>query len=321
MNIALKLKDQLTAWQGADGLSKLTKLAARLTSLALIALIAWYIADTVLTFITPSDQPQPIPSVERTPELDAETLAQAGNLFGRWDETDAASKIAENTELVETNLPLNLIGVFVSDLPRRSGAIIASGNGVGTHYFIGDRVPGNAVLDSVEAKSVMLRRGARLERLSFPQEESGDTLLIRSTSSSATSAPAAARPGDTTQQDSKLAATSASSSINVSGLGEKIEEYRALATDSPQEALTQLGLEPVSASETMGYRVGELPENQWVRQTGLQDGDVVLSVNGRRIGDPDLDRLEIDNFFAEGQVRLEIQRGERRFFVNAKLSP
>lgn len=320
MNVALKAKHRFTAWQGREGLSKLTRLAVKLTNLVLIALIAWFLADTILTLTTPDHTPQLAPSMERTPELDADTLADAGRLFGTWDATATSAEVLDNNELVETNLPLNLIGVFVSDLPEQSGAIIATGNGVGTHYLVGDRIPGAAVLESVEASGVMLRRGARLERLSFPQGESGDTLLIQSSRSATTSA-AAARRRDTTQQASALAATSASSSMNVSNLGEKIEEYRALATNNPQEALSQLGLQPVNPSENLGYRVGELPDNQWVRQTGLQEGDIVLSVNGRRIGDPDLDRLEIENFSAEGQVRLEIQRGERRFFVSTKLSP
>ena len=320
MNIALKAKERLNFWQAKVGIASLARLAAKLTSLALIALIAWFLADTILTFMTPSDLPQSAPSVERSPELDADTLADAGTLFGEWDETASASEEFDRNELVETNLPLNLIGVFVSEFPERSGAIIASGNGEGTHYLVGDRIPGNAVLDSVESSSVMLRRGARLERLSFPQEGSGNTLLIQSSESSASST-RAVQQGNSTQQASQRAATSASSSLNVSDLGEKIDEYRAMATDNPHEALDQLGLKPVSTSEVMGYRVGNLPQNQWVRQTGLQEGDIVLSVNGRTIGDPDLDRLEIDNVFAEGQVRLEIQRGERRFFVNAKLSP
>ena len=320
MNIALKAKERLSFWQARDGISSLTRLGAKLTSLALIALIAWFLADTILTFTTPSDLPQSAPSVERSPELDAGTLADAGTLFGEWDETASTSEELDRDELVETNLPLNLIGVFVSEFPERSGAIIASGSGDGIHYLVGDRIPGNAVLDSVESSSVMLRRGARLERLSFPQEGSGNTLLIQSSGSGA-SPTSAARRDSSFQQASEMAATAAASSVNVSNLGEKIEEYRAMATDNPHEALDQLGLKPVSSSEVMGYRVGNLPQNQWVRQTGLQEGDIVLSVNGRTIGDPDLDRLAIDNVFAEGQVRLEIQRGERRFFVNAKLSP
>lgn len=318
--MALKAWQRTDAWQSTEGLLRLKRLGARITSLGLIALIAWFLADTILTLTAPEDLPRSTSPVERAPELDASTLADAGGLFGQWDETASALDASDSEDVVETNLPLSLIGVFVSDLPDRSTAIIASGSGEGAQYRVGDRIPGNAVLESVKAGSVMLRRGARLEHLSFPQADSDNALKIQPSLPGSTSA-TTTRQGNPTGQSSKLAATSAPASLSASSLGEKIEEYRALATDNPQEALDQLGLEPVSASEVMGYRVGDLPDSQWVRQTGLQDGDIVLSVNGRRIGDPDLDRLEIDNVFAEGQVRLEIQRGERRFFVNAKLSP
>ncbi len=323
MNIALKAWERVDAWrsgEGREGLSRLARLGARLTSLALIALIAWFLADTILTLTAPSERPQSTPRVASTPDLDESTLAEAGGLFGQWDETGNAMETSDSNDLEETNLPLKLIGVFVSVVAQQSSAIIASGSGEGKQYLVGDRIPGNAVLESVEASSVMLRRGARLERLSFPQSESEQAFKIQPSGTGSVSN-GAMRQGNPTGLAGELAATSAASSLSAASLGEKIEEYRQMATENPQGALDQLGLAPVSASEVMGYRVGDLPDNPWVRQTGLQDGDIVLSVNGRRIGDPDLDRLEIDNFFAEGQVRLEIQRGERRFFVNAKLSP
>jgi len=51
----------------------------------------------------------------------------------------------------------------------------------------------------------------------------------------------------------------------------------------------------------------------------LQPGDVILSVNGRPVGDLSQDRLEVDNVLAQGSARIEVQRGTRRFFVTASL--
>jgi general secretion pathway protein C len=80
-----------------------------------------------------------------------------------------------------------------------------------------------------------------------------------------------------------------------------------------------LGLSPVDAAGTGGYRVDSLAGTPWLGHTGLQTGDVILSVNGRAVGNPTQDRLDIDNLKTEGLARIEIQRGTRRFFVTTQV--
>ena len=98
-----------------------------------------------------------------------------------------------------------------------------------------------------------------------------------------------------------------------------VDAYRDRLRDDPEQALSDLGLRPVSPSRTQGYRVGSLANAPQLAQTGLQAGDVIVSVNGRPVGDVRRDRMEIDTVLAEGAARLEVQRGERRFFVQASL--
>ena len=302
---------KISGWRGEAGMARLSKLAPMLASLVLAALIAWVLADALWSLTAPLQSPRTGQAEGRLPKMEPGALMAARDLFGDWDENLPISRDMAVEDTVETSLPLTLVGVFVSDTAGRSGAIISSGRDEGAHYTVGSAVPGNAILESVDSAGVTLRRGARLERLSFPQADSVASLIPSGPSREAaqTAAGARDRPRNSNAQ------------LDVSSLGEKIQEYRSLAEGNPRQALSRLGLQQVSASDVKGYRVGDLPDNQWVRQTGLQDGDILLSVNGHRIGDPDLDRLEIDNFFAEGQVRLEIERGKRRFFVNAKLSP
>ena len=80
-----------------------------------------------------------------------------------------------------------------------------------------------------------------------------------------------------------------------------------------------LGLSPIGSAGTGGYRVDSLAGTPWLGHTGLQTGDVILSVNGRPVGNPAQDRLDIDNLKTEGLARIEIQRGERRFFVTTQV--
>jgi len=298
-------------------LSHVARLAPNLSSFAIIALIAWTLADSTLTLLAPSHVEPTDNARLLDSQISPNALNEAGALFGNWENPSSAVADALAAAPSETKLPLHLIGVFVSDVQQDSGAIIASGQGAGKRYEVGEKVPGNATLESVEVDGVMIRRGARIERLSFPDSTLDDSVyavLTPNPSRPVRAEPAgpAGEPVDTFESSGVLDAPS---------LAGTIEDYRTLASKDPNEALNQLGLQPIKTNDEQGYRVGSLPENDWVRQSGLQDGDILLSVNGRRVGNPDLDRLEIDNLFAEGQVRLEIQRGERRFFVSAKLSP
>ena len=311
------MRIELSSLIGRASLSRLRHLVPRLASLVLIALMAWLLADTTFSLMAPSYSDKTEQERNTNGTLEPKALEDASLLFGLWGETPESSEIESAEVLEETTLPLSLIGVFVSDDTQASGAIIASGQGAGRQYQIGDKIPGNATLESVQVDSIMIRRGARLERLSFERSASGEAVLTKSTAT-----PAAPSPhSQASLADESTGASTSSQHAETSSLGEKMEEYRSLAKRDPRGALNQLGLQEVGNDGDPGYQVGALPDNEWVRQSGLQNGDILLSVNGRNVGNPDIDRLELDNLFAEGEVRLEIQRGGRRFFVSTKLSP
>ncbi|MDH3643531.1 MAG: PDZ domain-containing protein, partial [Gammaproteobacteria bacterium] len=98
-----------------------------------------------------------------------------------------------------------------------------------------------------------------------------------------------------------------------------VANYRDMIEQDPEGALTNIGVTPVSEGQSSGYRLGNLADSPYLSQTGLQPGDVVLSVNGRPVGDISQDKMEFDNVLAQGSARLEVQRGTRRFFVTASL--
>ena len=94
-----------------------------------------------------------------------------------------------------------------------------------------------------------------------------------------------------------------------------LEAYRERFEQNPQETLKGLGIE----TEEGGYRIGDIGQSPYLRQAGLQSGDVILSVNGRPLTDIQSNQLEIDNILAQGTARIEIQRGARRFFITASI--
>ncbi len=280
---------------------------------ALIALIAYTLATTGLFLASgPTIQPDVAGGTRpqsQTPgsqqNVNINDILQA-NLFGKADADDRPVKAAPTSE---TRLPLILNGVFVAEIPEDSAAIVAQKGRAGILYGVGDTRPGNAVLDEVHPDHVVLRRAGTRETLTFPVASG---ITPAAPANQAANVPLESRNVD--RQDRQTPANQTATSAR-----EFVENYRDRMQSDPQSALIELGVEPVSTESAQGYRLGNLAQSPYLSQTGLQPGDVILSVNGRPVGDVSQDQLELDNILAQGSARLEIQRGSRRFFVTASL--
>jgi general secretion pathway protein C len=275
----------------------------------LIGLIAYTLATTGLFLVSgPTSEPaagtlpqSQVPGNQQKVNLN--DILEA-HLFGK---ADAGERPAAAAPTSETRLPLVLNGVFVAEIPGDSAAIVAQKGRSGLLFGIGDSLPGNATLVEVHADHVVLRRAGTRETLTFP-EVSG----IYTTTNLDLAIEPANRSADAQIPNPEAAATAPSAR-------EFVERYRDQLQSDPQSALTDLGIAAVSADGAQGYRLGNLAQSPYLSQTGLQSGDVILSVNGRPVGDLSQDRLELDNVLAQGSARLEVQRGSRRFFVTASL--
>lgn len=257
--------------------------------------IAYTLATSVLYFLSP---PASEPTAQRTDtpaagnrQPGSSDTAAARNLFGVADATAAPAARAERT--VETSLPLELHGVFVADRQKNSVAIVARKGKPGQLYTVGEQLPGNARLIDVHTNHIVLNRAGARESLMFPDHSKGHFV--------AEEAPAAATVRPTPRQR------------------QGADQYRLMMRDKPLQALSRLGVQVVSNRSGAGYRVGELADSSYLSQTGLQPGDIILSINDKPVGDLKQDREEIDNVLAQGKARLEVQRGTRRFFVTASL--
>jgi general secretion pathway protein C len=228
------------------------------------------------------------------------------NLFGRAGEV--ASIQSSNEVAVQTRLPLELQSVFVSNDAERSSAIVAQKGKPGLVYRLGEKVPGNAELVAIDHDQIILRRAGVRESLSFPHSKTNKVSAIPSANEKSTASnPAISnRP---TPRVQKKASKQTSPADSVSG-------YREKFTEDAKGALQELGIE---VADSGGYRIGDINKTPALRQTGLQSGDVILSINGRNVGDLKQDQLELDNILAQGSARIEIRRGERRFFITATL--
>lgn len=270
--------------------------------------IAYTLASTAMFFA--SGTPETVSAPQAAAPSQGSKAAASVNLgdilkahlFGRAPD-DEQARALQPTE--ETRLPLTLQGVFVAEPPSDSAAIIARKGQAGRLYAIGDDLPGNATLRAVQAEQVILLRAGQHETLTFPEIKRFRRVQVSPPNASANNRqPPDAKPNDERPPESAE---------------ELVERYRERLDDNPEGLLEELEIAPVSQGEAAGYRVGNLANLPYLSQTGLLAGDLILSVNGRPVGDAQADRSTFNDLLASGSVRIEVQRGERRFFVTTSL--
>jgi general secretion pathway protein C len=297
--------------------------------LLIIVGIAYTAASTGWYFVSPPT-PSPLGEVRAGPARERPSVALdqllAANLFGVADATQ--TNAPATFDAPATQLRLTLEGVFHAGVPELSAAIIAEQGRPGELFHVVQKLPGGVELVEVHADRVILRRGGLFETLRFP-EESG--LLAAGGGFDATSLPAMEpqveqyveepvyeepmidAPVESSEDAPMLMRNDADT------VRDTLEQYRSRLESDPAGTLSELGVTAVSGDSAGGYQLGNLANSPYLAQTGLQPGDVVLSVNGRPVGNIQQDRLEIANIMAQGSARLEVQRGERRFFVTASI--
>ena len=299
----------------------LNTISARLVEPArwvVVGFIAYTLATSVLYFVSPPQSDPvaqgPATTTDARPRATNINDILSRNLFGEADAV--ATPVEAIAAATETRLPLELHGVFVAEVAADSAAIVAQKGKPGILYAIGQTLPGNAELIEVHADHIVLRRAGIQETLTFP-EVAAQLIADLADADDLDDAGFTSAFDDTEPEINGRSRRGVSS--RSANAREFVSGYRDRIDDDPEAALSELGIAPVSEGASSGYRLGNLADSPYLSQTGLQPGDVVLSVNGRPVGNIGQDKMEIDNVLAQGSARLEVQRGTRRFFVTASL--
>ena len=129
-------------------------------SLVLIVFLVMIIVDTIF-FVMENANPMGTSfqsELKKTRSIPLKPIDFASlGLFGDIGEEDLPELIfAPNTQLA-----LELLGVFKSGNSKQSIAVVAQRGNSGKVYRIGDRLPGNAILDSVHSHFILNNRGSR----------------------------------------------------------------------------------------------------------------------------------------------------------------
>lgn len=287
------------------------------TSVVLVLLIAVTLARLVWLVVDGSSSAVAIPPVAAPAVAVAAPRRHSPDDAARWrlfgDAASPAAPVGGGENAPETSLALQLLGVFSTGDARLAGAVISERGKDGELFRIGAAVPGGATLEKVEADKVLLRRRGQLETLKFDAMPSMDG----GAPNVGGERPAAGlTPGFRGLKD-KLSATtptdaeaSGDGAPDAAGIAERVKE-------NPEQALQELGLK--AAAGGGGYLVGEGANADLVRNLGLRPGDVVLSVNGKSLGNAHSDARLVDEVKASGEARVEIRRGSQTFTVNYPL--
>lgn len=292
---------------------------ATLVNIILIVLMSLTVANAVLFFMEMSAPASTSPIRQSVQPAASAPVYKVSDLelFGR---AQAAAAPTEVIDAPETKLNLELQGVFIAEDDNRSTAIIGQRSKVGELYAVGDRLPGNATLASVYVDHVLIRRSGRVEKLMFSE---GKLNIGKTNASTGGNRAGPPTPSGSTASRAELEQirdrlrNAAPPNPDTGPTGNRssgLEDYAQRLRQDPMSVLGEVGLSAVNDGESGGYRVDASAQSA-IRQAGLQPGDVVVSVNGRPIGNVMNDTALIDQVMASSRVRVEVQRGERRFFL------
>lgn len=302
---------------------------------ALVVAIAYVVIRTVYLFLddaagstppavygTVSSNPSQTTATGR--KVDASALALL-HLFGEEGVKPVAQTVPQDVDAPKTRLSLELQGVFVSDDENQSTAMIAEARKESQLYRIGDQVPGNATLAAVYADRVLLNLNGRLEALYFPEARITGGVAGGAASSSSSVGPrsVSARTGRVTGGSRPAPRNTAGLTAMGNDMGMPtpeqaeaiVNELREQITANPEAVLDQFGL---ATNNGRGYRITD-SGNPALAAIGARPGDVILTVNGRSVGDPATDVGLIQDVMDSGCLKVGVDRNGTQF--NAEICP
>jgi len=192
----------------------------------------------------------------------------------------------------KTRLNLQLMGVVVGTEPKDSGAIIAGQNGNTGYFKVDQTIINNVRLVGVFDKHVILSRNGVQEKLSFDEQPVNNFRSVSQADSSTSIKPADI---ETPEQFMDVA--------------------QARLSANPVAALASVGLSPgTDNGNPAGYVYDG--NNPMLAAMNMQKGDVIRSVNGHILGDMEVDRAKLQEFYESGLLEVEIEREGAVFTIN-----
>lgn len=281
-------------------MARLGDRAPQIVTAALAIAIAVELAFVVLGFLgssgigsvaTPRGPAVPRPS---RPALDVQSIVNA-HLFGVAAPAESDTS-ADASNAPNTSMNLVLAGTIATDDPKHGLAIIGETAANAKVYSVGDALNGGATLHSVYADRVLLERGGAIEALALPRQ-----LLAGGARPSASSPP---QTGVVNPQGAALA-----------------ENVRRLVANDPGIVGELMRPQQVFQNGQMrGFRVYPGRNRAQFSKLGLQPGDLVTSVNGTPLDDPQRGAEIFRTIGSSPSVHVTIERNGRTQEITLNMS-
>lgn len=272
-----------------------------LTTLALVILLAYLTVEFMWQLV--ARDPQTV-AIEATAAEQRPRAADGGggkpsveqllaaDLFGTPDAAAGSAGQKPKKDAPETSLDLKLSGIVAGPGNERSRAIIAVGNEPEKSFGIGDQLTEGAVLDTIYADRVLIRRNGQLEALHLPRPES----------------PGTGGAGRLTERSNRPR-----QEISMASL-------RRQALNNPATMGEFVRVQPVRRNgEIQGFRVRPGPDRALFNQLDLKPGDIVREVNGVTLDSQDKGLELLGKLRSADRLRLTIERDGQTRTVEAAL--
>jgi len=300
---------QMKAWMTMPG----SRQIPLMSELALVVLMAWVVSGWLL----PADGIEPV-GVTRQARMPVVSLPDLKGLlavpiFGKVavapKPANIAPVIAKPAPVVLQPLTMKLLGTVVAG--EHSAAIIAMTSGSDQSvFFIGDSIQPGATLKSVEVDAIVVDRGSRDERISLEQTAKLASSPMPYAAPVQTPAPNPNRSMSPSisppQVQSTLPVKTVQKRMSRATLQHQLQNFPAL--------LSQARVVPHFVNgKPGGFMISEIAPNSLYQQAGLQNGDIILSVNGNRITGPQQAMSMYNSLKQANALDLDFMRaGQRR---------
>lgn len=238
-------------------------LAPTWLNVVIVLVLGYWLADLVWALVPVPDSPaapatQTLSAKQGAANQAVFYGAKVANkhIFGESNATPEAKTIKDAPK---TRLDLVLRGVLAHKPMDKALALISRGNGQQEVYAVGDSLPGNAELVEIHSDRVIIEYQGRYETLPLEQIK-GVALQTNAPALKPASRKSSAKPAIAPQRAASLR-----------------KEFLA----NPSKLMSMVNIKQQrSGGKLVGYQINPKGDPGLFYELGLQEGDVLVSVNG-----------------------------------------